>query len=111
MHLLIHVFLDNARYYYTKFVWEWLARPGRRIKLHFIPPYCPHPNPIERLWGLMHRNATHRNATRSKCYPHADNSRPPRTISCVASPQELGKLSRFGHGQFPRHQPTGLFGF
>jgi transposase len=31
-----------------------LARPGCRIKLHFIPSYCPHLNPIERLWGLMH---------------------------------------------------------
>jgi hypothetical protein len=55
MHLLIHVFLDNARYYYTKFVWEWLARPGRRIKLHFIPFYYPHPNPIERLWASCTR--------------------------------------------------------
>ena len=44
-------------------VQEWLARPGCRIKLHFIPSYCPHLNPIERLWGLMHRNVTH-----NKCY-------------------------------------------
>src|ERR1019366_3472865 len=26
-------------------------------------PICPHLNPIERLWGLMHRNVTH-----NKCY-------------------------------------------
>ena len=56
---LIHVFLDNARYHHAKLVQEWLALPGRRIKLHFIPTYCPHLNPIERLWGLMHRNVTH----------------------------------------------------
>ena len=48
---LIHVFLDNARYHHAKLVQEWLALPGRRIKLHFIPTYCPHLNPIERLWG------------------------------------------------------------
>jgi transposase len=60
---LIHVFLDNARYHHAKLVQEWLARPGCRIKLHFIPSYCPHLNPIERLWGLMHRNVTH-----NKCY-------------------------------------------
>jgi transposase len=60
---LIHVFLDNARYHHAKLVQEWLARPGCRIVLHFIPPYCPHLNPIERLWGLMHRNVTH-----NKCY-------------------------------------------
>jgi transposase len=61
--VLIHVFLDNARYHHAKLVREWLARPGCRIQLHFIPPYCPHLNPIERLWGLMHRNVTH-----NKCY-------------------------------------------
>jgi transposase len=60
---LIHVFLDNARYHHAKLVQEWLAQPGCRIKLHFIPSYCPHLNPIERLWGLMHRNVTH-----NKCY-------------------------------------------
>ena len=36
---------------------------GLPIKLHFIPSYCPHLNPIERLWGLMHRNVTH-----NRCY-------------------------------------------
>ena len=60
---LIHVFLDNARYHHARLVQEWLAQPGRRIKLHFIPTYCPHLNPIERLWGVMHRNVTH-----NKCY-------------------------------------------
>jgi transposase len=56
---LIHVFLDNARYHHAKLVQEWLAQPGRRIRLHFIPAYCPHLNPIERLWGVMHKNITH----------------------------------------------------
>ena len=60
---LIHVFLDNARYHHAKLVRDWLAQPGRRIKLHFVPPYCPHLNPIERLWGLMHKNVTH-----NQCY-------------------------------------------
>ncbi|PZR82935.1 MAG: hypothetical protein DLM68_15230 [Hyphomicrobiales bacterium] len=63
MLVLIHVFLDNARYHHAKMVREWLARPGCRIKLHFIPPYCPHLNPIERLWAVMHKNVTH-----NKCY-------------------------------------------
>jgi transposase len=63
MLVCIHVFLDNARYHHAKLVQEWLSRPGCRIKLHFIPSYCPHLNPIERLWGLMHRNITH-----NKCY-------------------------------------------
>ena len=42
---------------------QWLARSGCRIRLHFIPSYCPHLDPIERLWGLMHRHCTH-----NKCY-------------------------------------------
>jgi len=46
---LIHVFLDNARYHRAKLVQAWLARPDCRIKLHFVPAYCPHLNPIERL--------------------------------------------------------------
>ena len=66
---LVHLFLDNARYHHAKLVQAWLARPGCRIKLHFIPADCPHPwsasrhKPIERLWGLMHKHTTH-----NKCY-------------------------------------------
>jgi len=60
---LLHVFVDNARYHHAKLVQAWLARPGCRIRLHFVPAYCPHLNPIERLWGLMHRHITH-----NKCY-------------------------------------------
>jgi len=44
-------------------VQQWLAQPGCRIKLHFIPAYCPHLDPIERLWGLMHRHISH-----NKCH-------------------------------------------
>jgi transposase len=56
---LVHVFLDNARYHHAVLVQQWLAQTGRRIKLHFIPSYCPHLNPIERLWGVMHKHLTH----------------------------------------------------
>lgn len=59
----IHVFLDNAKYHHAQMVQDWLARPDCRIKLHFIPTYCPHLDPIERLWGLMHKNVTH-----NRCY-------------------------------------------
>jgi transposase len=56
---LIHLFVDNARYHHAKLVQAWLARPDCRIQLHFIPTYCPHLDPIERLWGLMHKHITH----------------------------------------------------
>lgn len=55
----IHVFLDNARCHHAKSVREWLQQPDGRIRLNFLPPYCPHLNPIERLWGLMHKHITH----------------------------------------------------
>ena len=60
---LIHVFLDNARNHHAKLVQAWLVRSECRIMLHFVPAYSPHLNPIERLWGLMHRHTTH-----NKCY-------------------------------------------
>ncbi len=69
----IHVFLDNARYHHAKLVNEWLSRPGCRIKLHFLPAYCPHLNPIERLWGVMHKNITH-NKTYDTCKEFAETT-------------------------------------
>ena len=55
----IHVFVDNARYHHAKVLQPWLNAPDRRVKLHFLPPYAPHLNPIERLWGVMHKWVTH----------------------------------------------------
>lgn len=59
----IHVFGDQAAYHKSKEVVEWLSRAGRRVKFHALPVYCPHLNPIERLWGVMHEFVTH-----NKCY-------------------------------------------
>jgi len=64
--VFIHVYLDNARYHHARLVGEWLERPGCRIKLRFVPAYCPHLNPIERLWGVMHKHVTH-NKTYATC--------------------------------------------
>ena len=86
----IHVFLDNARYHHAKLVQEWLARPGCRIKLHFIPSDCPHLNPIERLWGLMHRNVTH-----NKCYATAPNSPMRRSVPCAKQFPGNGPISAY----------------
>ena len=47
----IHVFCDNARYYKNKEVMVYLTRS--KIEMHFLPPYSPNLNPIERLWKLM----------------------------------------------------------
>lgn len=47
----IHVFCDNAPYYRNKNVTKYLETS--RIALHFLPPYSPNLNPIERLWKWM----------------------------------------------------------
>jgi transposase len=47
----IHLFCDNARYYRNKAVTEYLKTS--KIQLHFLPPYSPNLNPIERLWKWM----------------------------------------------------------
>ena len=56
---LIHVIWDNAAYHKGQEVRDFLARPQCRIHLIPLPPYCPHLNPIERLWAIMHRYVTH----------------------------------------------------
>ena len=42
-----------------------LAEFGDRLRLHFLPPYCPDENRIERLWLDLHAHVTrnHRNRT------------------------------------------------
>lgn len=47
----IHLFCDNAAYYRNKEVTRYLA--ASRVQLHFLPPYSPNLNPIERLWKWM----------------------------------------------------------
>jgi transposase len=49
----IHIVLDNARYYHSHEVRDWLAR-HKRIKLHYLPPYSPNLNLIERVWKFFH---------------------------------------------------------
>lgn len=35
-----------------------LAHFARRVRLHFLPPYCPDHNRIERVWQDLHANVT-----------------------------------------------------
>ena len=48
----IHIILDNARYYHSIIVKEFL-REHPRILLKFLPPYSPNLNIIERLWKIL----------------------------------------------------------
>lgn len=53
----VHVIWDNAGYHCSKQVIEFANELG--IKLHYLPPYSPNLNPIERLWKIMHENVTY----------------------------------------------------
>ena len=60
----IHVILDNYSIHSTEQVRISLAtEQGQRLELHFLPPYCPDDNKIERVWQDLHANVT-RNHTR-----------------------------------------------
>jgi transposase len=41
---VIHVILDNYRIHSSRQTQTWLAEHGQRIRLHFLPPYCPDEN-------------------------------------------------------------------
>lgn len=55
---IIHVVLDNFRIHSSKQVQAWMKEKGKRIRLHFLPPYCPDYNKIERKWLDLHANVT-----------------------------------------------------
>jgi len=50
----IYVIGDNARYYNSKLLKEWLKNHPKIIYLP-LPPYSPNLNLIERIWGFMKR--------------------------------------------------------
>lgn len=54
----IHVILDNYRIHHSKIVQQALKEHDGRIVLHFLPPYCPDHNKIERLWQDLHAHVT-----------------------------------------------------
>jgi transposase len=54
----IHVVLDNFKIHHSQRTQLALAAAGGRIRLHFLPPYCPDHNRIERVWKDLHDNVT-----------------------------------------------------
>jgi len=54
----IHIVLDNFKIHDSYRTRIALAALGSRVKLHFLPPYCPDHNRIERVWKDLHDNVT-----------------------------------------------------
>ena len=62
----IHIILDNYGIHDSQQVRLALkSEAAQKLTLHFLPPYCPDHNRIERLWKDLHDNVTrnHRCAT------------------------------------------------
>ena len=51
--------LDNAKYHHAKIHKPWREEASDRFSCKFLPPYSPELNPIERVWKLTRRLATH----------------------------------------------------
>ena len=55
---MIYIILDNARYYRSQLVKQFLEK-NTRIKLMYLPPYSPNLNIIERLWKYFKKKTTY----------------------------------------------------
>lgn len=58
----IHLILDNAGYHKSQLFKDFIETT--KVKIHYLPPYSPNLNPIERLWKVMRENVTY-----NKYYP------------------------------------------
>ena len=56
---VIHVVLDNYSVHSSRQTRTWLGEHGQKFRLHFLPPYSPDDNRIERkVWREVHANVT-----------------------------------------------------
>lgn len=55
---ILYIILDNARYYRSKLVQEFL-KTHSRVQFKYLPSYSPNLNLIERLWGFFKSEITH----------------------------------------------------
>ena len=53
----IHLICDNGRSNKNKALNEYLK--SSRVVIHYLPPYSPNLNPIERLWKIMREHVTY----------------------------------------------------
>ena len=54
----IHLIVDQGPCHTSKETKAFL-KENPRIKIHYLPPYSPNLNPIERLWKVMHEHITY----------------------------------------------------
>jgi transposase len=61
----IHLVVDNYAIHSARMTLRTLDELGGRIVLHFLPPYCPDANRIERVWQDFHANVTRNHRCRT----------------------------------------------
>ena len=54
----LHIILDNYIIHNSRKTRDYLASLNDAVVLHFLPPYCPDHNRIERAWEEVHANST-----------------------------------------------------
>jgi len=62
---VIHVIVDNYVIHKSGITERAVAAFGGKVRLHFLPPYCPNDNPIERVWEDFHANVTRNHGQRT----------------------------------------------
>lgn len=88
----VHIFCDNASYYKNRRVSEHLK--GSKVQLHFLPPYSPNLNPIERLWKWMKERVIYNTYYEDFCSFKSAIFGFFRTISGLDPGSALGKYFR-----------------
>ena len=61
----IHLIVDNYCIHSSKLTERVLVELNNRVVLHFLPPYCPDANRIERVWQDLHANVTRNHTCRT----------------------------------------------
>ena len=61
----IHLIIDNYGIHSARLTQRTLNELRGRIVLHFLPPYCPDANRIERVWQDLHANVTRNHRCRT----------------------------------------------
>lgn len=97
----IHLVLDNYCIHSSRVVETYLANCNGRFKFHFLPPYCPDHNKIERLWRELHANVTrnHRCTSMSRlmervrCYLRRETARRKRAETTPGRPARRKKAA------------------
>ena len=74
--------IDNVRYHHACLHVGWRQKCQEKLLLEFMPPYSPELNPIERVWKLARRKATH-----NQYFPKLDD-----VINAVESVFEMWRL-------------------